>query len=184
MRFLFPVFLLVGAAVFLSAHHTPSHHCRGAQCADSCAGCADAAHCPGCAGTAYYAGSGTTYYAGPGATAGRLPDVAREWMNAYNSGDATRVGALYTDDAWYLSAHVEAHGRPAVQSYFDRGMRAGGHINHIRVLDEQYDARMAFVTATYEANNSGQLVNGRNVLVFRNVNGRWLIAAHTSVVAD
>ncbi|MBN8731345.1 MAG: nuclear transport factor 2 family protein [Acidobacteria bacterium] len=110
--------------------------------------------------------------------------MARQWMDSYNSGDASRVAALYTDDAWYLSAHIEAHGRAAVRSYFERGIRAGGHINHIRVLDEQYDTRMAFVTATYEANNAGQLVNGRNVLVFRNVNGRWLIAAHTTVVAD
>ena len=181
MRFLLPLFLLVGASLFLSAHHSPSHPCSGPHCrgAADCTGCADSAHCPGCAGTAYYAAPGTE------ATAvGRVPDVARQWMDAYNSGDASRVAALYTDDAWYLSAHIEAHGRPAVRSYFERGIRAGGHINHIRVLDEQYDARMAFVTATYEANNAGQLVSGRNVLVFRNVNGRWLIAAHTSVVAD
>lgn len=178
MRFVFPLFLLVGASLFLSAHHSPSHHCSGPHCrgAADCAGCTDSARCPGCAGTAYYAA--------PDTTVGRVPDVARQWMEAYNSGDASRVAALYTDDAWYLSAHIEAHGRAAVRAYFERGIRAGGHLNNIRVLDEQYDARMAFVTATYEANNAGQLVNGRNVLVFRNVNGRWLIAAHTSVVAD
>jgi len=176
MRLMLPTFLLVVAAVLLSAHHSPSHHCPGPHCVDSCASCTDSSHCPGCAGTAFYAT--------PDARTPRLPDVARQWTEAYNSGEAARLAALYTDDAWYLSAHVQAHGRAAVRSYFERGMRAGGHINHIRVLDEQYGATMAFLTSNYEANNAGQLVNGRNLLVFRNVHGRWLIAAHTSVVAD
>lgn len=161
MRFILALLLLVGATLFLSAHHFPADRCAGPQCAGA----------GGCSGGMTAAASG-------------FPDIAQQWKDAYNAGDAARVAALYTDDAWYLSAHIAAHGRDQVHAYWRRGINAGGHIESVRVLDTHVDAKLAYVAAAYEANNAGERVRGRNLLVLRNVDGRWLIAAHSTAVAD
>jgi uncharacterized protein (TIGR02246 family) len=113
-----------------------------------------------------------------------LRRVAEDWRRAYNAGDAPRVAALYTEDGQYLSAHVGARGREAIRAYFQRGIDAGGHIDAIRVLDSRSDGTLAYATGTYEANNAGQKVDGRIVLVLEKCGDRWLIAAHEVVVRD
>jgi hypothetical protein len=60
--------------------------------------------------------------------------IAENWKDAYNGGDAAKVASLYTDDGYYLSAHVLAHGRAAIEAYWRRGIAAGGHINFIKPL--------------------------------------------------
>jgi uncharacterized protein (TIGR02246 family) len=110
--------------------------------------------------------------------------VAEEWKAAYNAKDAAAVAALYTADAYYVSAHVVAHGRPEIQAYFQRGIDAGGHIDTIQILASSQSGELAYTVGTYEATNAGQKVRGRNIVVVRKVGGRWLMAAHESVVAD
>ena len=53
----------------------------------------------------------------------RIPEA---WILLYNSGDAAKVAALYSEDGYYLSAHILAHGRKAIQAYWERGIKAGG----------------------------------------------------------
>jgi len=113
-----------------------------------------------------------------------LRRVAEDWREAYNSGDAPRVAALYTEDGQYLSAHVGARGREAIRAYFQRGIDAGGHVEAIRVLESRSDGTLAYATGTYEANNAGQEVDGRIVLVLEKCGEHWLIAAHEVVVRD
>jgi len=113
-----------------------------------------------------------------------LRRVAEDWRVAYNSGDAPRVAALYTEDGQYLSAHVGARGREAIRAYFQRGIDAGGHVEAIRVLESRSDGTLAYATGTYEANNAGQEVDGRIVLVLEKCGEHWLIAAHEVVVRD
>jgi ketosteroid isomerase-like protein len=50
------------------------------------------------------------------------------WMNAYNSKDASNLSPLYTEDARYVSGHVNglvADGREAVLAYMQQGMCGG-----------------------------------------------------------
>jgi len=119
-----------------------------------------------------------------GADDSSLRRVAEDWREAYNAGDAPRVAALYTEDGQYLSAHVGARGREAIRAYFQRGIDAGGHIEAIRVLASRSDGTLAYATGTYEANNAGQKVDGRILLVLEKCGERWSIAAHEVVVRD
>jgi uncharacterized protein (TIGR02246 family) len=113
-----------------------------------------------------------------------LRRVSQAWRAAYNAGDAAAVASLYTTDAFYVSAHVVARGRQEIQAYFQRGIAAGGHIDTIQILYSRHSGDLAYTVGTYEATNAGQHVRGRNVVVLRRVSGRWLMAAHETVVAD
>ena len=113
-----------------------------------------------------------------------LRRVAEDWKEAYNAGDAPRVAALYTENGQYLSAHVGARGREAIRAYFQRGIDAGGRIEAIRVLESRSDGTLAYATGTYEANNAGQKVDGRILLVLERCGDRWFIVAHEVVVRD
>lgn len=113
--------------------------------------------------------------------------LAEEWKNAYNSGDASRLGSMYAEDAEYVSPHVEGliiRGRDIVQANFRRGMQSDGHIDSVRIVSSRVSGDMAYLVCRYDATNSGQRVNGRNVLIAQKTNGRWLIVVHASVVRD
>ncbi|HET9801914.1 MAG TPA: SgcJ/EcaC family oxidoreductase [Candidatus Acidoferrum sp.] len=110
--------------------------------------------------------------------------ISQEWLRVYNAGDAQKVAALYTADAYYLSAHVLAHGREAIQAYFERGIKGGGHIDFIKPISVFIADDLAYCPGTYQATNAGVTVDGRILIVLRKVEGRWLIAAHETVVRD
>ena len=113
--------------------------------------------------------------------------LAEDWKNAYNSGDALRLGSMYAEDAEYISPHVTGlviHGRDVVQANFRRGMASGGHIDSVTIISSRVSGDMAYLVCRYDATNSGQRVNGRNVLIAKKTDGRWLIVVHASVVRD
>lgn len=113
--------------------------------------------------------------------------LAVEWVDAYNSNDVERLSAVYTEDAMYVSSHVPdliAHGRDQVGANFKRGMDAGGHIDTVQILKADISGDISYLVCLYEATNSGVHVSGRNVIVSKRINGKWLIATHVSVVRD
>lgn len=110
--------------------------------------------------------------------------IAGEWKTAYNAGDAAKVAALYTDDGYYLSAHILAHGRKEIEAYWRRGIAAGGHIDFIKPLKTFCSGELGYSAGTDQATNAGVAVDGRVLLVFRKVGGKWRIAAHETVVRD
>ena len=113
-----------------------------------------------------------------------LRRIAERWKDAYNSGDAAKVAALYTEDGYYLSAHILAHGRKAIEAYWRRGIAAGGHIDFIKPLAVFQSGDLGYCPGTYQATNAGVTVDGRILIVLRKVKGKWLIAAHETVVRD
>jgi len=110
--------------------------------------------------------------------------VSEDWVRFYNAGDAAKVAALYTEDGYYLSAHILAHGRQAIEAYWERGIKAGGHIDFVKPLTVYYSRDLAYCAGTYQATNAGATVDGRILIVLRKVNGKWLMAAHETVVRD
>jgi uncharacterized protein (TIGR02246 family) len=136
------------------------------------------------------AGIGPDFRRAEKAAAGRSADqeaigtIADDWKNAYNSGDAAKVAALYCEDGYYLSAHILAHGRDAIQAYWQRGIAAGGYIDFIKPLTVFSSCDLGYTAGTYQATNAGVTVDGRILIVLKKVNGRWLIAAHETVVRD
>jgi ketosteroid isomerase-like protein len=113
-----------------------------------------------------------------------IRQVAEDWIRFYNAGDAAKVAALYTEDGYYLSAHILAHGRPAIEAYWQRGIKAGGHLDFVKPLTLYYTGDLAYSAGTYQATNAGVTVDGRILIVLRKVNGKWLMAAHETVVRD
>lgn len=109
----------------------------------------------------------------------------KKWKDAYNSGDAQNLVALYAEDATYSSSHVpglEAIGRDKLIANFQKGMKMGGHIDKIEILTANVSGEMASLYCVYQATNSGVTVTGRNLLVLRKVKGEWLIFSHMTVV--
>ena len=108
-----------------------------------------------------------------------------KWKEAYNSGDAKNLVALYTEDATYSSSHVpglEAIGRYKLIANFQKGISGGGHIDKIEILTANVSGAIASLYCRYQATNSGVTVTGRNLLVLRKINGEWLIFSHMTVV--
>lgn len=107
------------------------------------------------------------------------------WQQAYNSKDGRQLVPLYTEDAVYISSHVEglvAEGRDKVIANFQRGMSGGGHIDAVEIISMEASCDLVSLHCRYQATNSGVTVSGRNLLVLRRVNDQWLIATHMTVV--
>ena len=113
-----------------------------------------------------------------------IRQVSEDWVKFYNAGDTGKVAALYTDDGYYLSAHILAHGRQAIEAYWQRGIKAGGHIDFVKPLVVYHTGDLAYCAGTYQATNAGVTVDGRILIVLRKLNGKWLMAAHETVVRD
>ena len=108
-----------------------------------------------------------------------------EWINAYNSMDANNLIPLYSEDAKYVSSHVnglELDGRKNVIANFQNGINGGGHIDNIEILSINFSCDIATLLCKYQATNSGVTVTGRNLLVLKKIDGKWLIAVHMTVV--
>jgi uncharacterized protein (TIGR02246 family) len=116
-----------------------------------------------------------------------VPLNTEEWRNAYNAGDVEKLAAFYSEDADYVSPHVTGlmiHGREAIKQNFQRGIAGGGHVDSIVVQRSSYSGDLAYMVCTYQATNSGVTVHGKNVLVMKKVDGRWLIVTHASIIKD
>lgn len=107
------------------------------------------------------------------------------WQQAYNSKDGRQLVPLYTEDAVYISSHVEglvAEGRDKVIANFQRGMSGGGHIDAVEIISMEASCDLVSLHCRYQATNSGVTVSGRNLLVLKRLNDQWLIATHMTVV--
>ena len=108
-----------------------------------------------------------------------------QWMDAYNSGNAKDLSPLYSENADYISSHVNglvAKGRERLIQYFQDGINLGGHIDSIEILSINYSCDLAVLFCKYEATNSGQKAIGRNMLVLKLIDKEWLIVKHMTVV--
>jgi ketosteroid isomerase-like protein len=111
--------------------------------------------------------------------------LAQRWLQAYNSNDSTTLASLYTTDAQYISPHVNglvAQGRDRLIANFRNGIRMGGHIDSLSILEIQTSCDLATLLCKYEATNSGQKAVGRNMLVLKRIGSQWVIVLHMTVV--
>ena len=112
-------------------------------------------------------------------------NLAEVWREAYNSKDAANLSPLYAQDAQYISAHVDgyiADGHDAIIENFQRGMDSGGHIDSVELLNVNSSCDIATVVGRYRATNGDQKADGRNLLVWKRIDGKWLINTHMTVV--
>lgn len=117
--------------------------------------------------------------------ANKFNELTEKWKDAYNSKNALELAPLYTTDAQYISSHVPglvARGRDNLIAYFQNGINMGGHIDSLKILTINVSCELATLLCQYQATNSGQTVTGRNLVVLKKTDGRWLIIIHMTVV--
>jgi ketosteroid isomerase-like protein len=113
--------------------------------------------------------------------------IVATWIEGYNGGNAARVAALYTRDAYYLTQHYVTgivHGRAGIQAYVQRGVDAGYHIDSIRIVHVGCARDFMYVITRYESTNAGQKAFGINLVVTRKTSKGWRIVAHEAAVPD
>jgi ketosteroid isomerase-like protein len=113
--------------------------------------------------------------------------IVEVWKDGYNGGDAARVGALYSEDAYYLTQHFVTgilHGRAAIQAYVQRGIDARFHLDALRILSVGCSPEMMYAITRYESTNAGQKAFGVNLVVLRRAGAEWKIVAHEAAVPD
>jgi uncharacterized protein (TIGR02246 family) len=116
-----------------------------------------------------------------------LRDIPERWRAAYNAGDAARVAAIYSEDAYYLTQHFVSgilHGRADIQAYVQRGVDAKYHIDSIEVLTTKCSGDIAYVITRYRSTNAGRNDIGVNLVILRKSKGQWMIVAHEAAVPD
>jgi len=116
-----------------------------------------------------------------------VEQIVEDWKTGYNSGNAAKMAALYTEDANYLTQHFAAgivHGRSSIQAYVQRGVDAGYRIDSLRAISIGCSGDLTYTVARYDATNAGQKVFGVNLVVLRRNGSRWLIVAHEAAVPD
>jgi hypothetical protein len=64
------------------------------------------------------------------------------------------------------------------------GIMAGGHIDMIKPVAVFHSGNLGYSVGTYQATNAGITVDGRILIVVKKVGGKWLMAAHETVVRD
>lgn len=113
--------------------------------------------------------------------------VSEQWKDGYNSGQAEKVAALYSDDAYYLTQHYITgivHGRRNIQAYVQRGVDAHYHVDSIDTLSVDCSKDFAYAITRYQSTNAGQKALGVNIVVLKKVNNEWKIVAHEAAVPD
>lgn len=115
-----------------------------------------------------------------------VADATSAWVAAYNSRDPSRITAMYDPEAvlWGTTSATIRATPAAIADYFkDAAKRPDARVNvtdqNIRVVGE-----MAVNTGTYtfaDVREAKAVSNpARFTFVFRNRDGRWLIADHHS----
>jgi ketosteroid isomerase-like protein len=116
-----------------------------------------------------------------------VEQISQDWKDGYNSGDAPKVAALYTDDAYYLTQHFVTgivHGHAAIQAYVQLGVDAHYHLDKIDILEKHCSRDFAYAITRYESTNAGVKAFGVNLVLMKKIDGKWKIVAHESAVPD
>lgn len=113
--------------------------------------------------------------------------IVDTWLAGYNGGDAAKVAALYTEDAYYLTQHFATgivHGRAGIQAYVQRGVDAHYQIDSIKIVHVGCAGDFMYVITRYESTNAGQKAFGVNLVVAGKTRDGWRIVAHEAAVPD
>ena len=116
-----------------------------------------------------------------------LNQIVERWKASYNDGDAAKVAALYTENAYYLTQHFVTgivHGRAAIQAYVQNGVSAHYHVDSIEVVTMECVGDFSYAVTRYESTNAGQKAFGVNLVVLQRLEGHWMIVAHEAAVPD
>jgi ketosteroid isomerase-like protein len=100
------------------------------------------------------------------------------WEQAFNAGDASKVAAIYTEDARLLAPNAKvSQGRATVEEAFAQ-MIATGHKITLDSTEAMAAGDLGYSIGTYEEKDKDGAVvdSGKYVEIFRRVGGEWQIS--------
>jgi uncharacterized protein (TIGR02246 family) len=101
----------------------------------------------------------------------------RAFIAAFRRGDARAVAEQYTEDAQVIPPGADvASGRPAIAAFWQSLMDAGVETLALDTTEVQSAGDLAYeVGAVTVTGRSGQVTEGRYVVVWKRQHGRWMI---------
>jgi uncharacterized protein (TIGR02246 family) len=114
---------------------------------------------------------------------------ADEWLAAFQAKDAEKIASMYTDDAVWINPEGTFHGSGRIKDELKKMLDRGDTVSAIPTAKAVRSGDLAWAEGTYTgtiANPKGGEPlpgNGSWVTTLKNVNGKWMLATHTSVPA-
>ncbi len=113
--------------------------------------------------------------------AAEMEKLRDTWVQEYNAGHADQVAALYAPDAVLMRFDGSVHGRDSILAEFQRSIRGGAHGYSVNSLHSERSGDLGYDTGAYNVTLRDRVVEGNYLVVVKNMNGQWLIVAHSSV---
>lgn len=114
-----------------------------------------------------------------------VQNANKQWLAAFNSGNAAALPAMYTTDAVLLAdGSAPITGRDGIQKYWEGALKMGLKDHTFAPITVKQDKKIAYQAATWtlmapkESGDSTQ-ATGSAVHVFeKQSDGKWLIKVH------
>ena len=107
--------------------------------------------------------------------------ISKQWVDAFNRGDAAAVVALYTEEAKLLPPNSPMIvGRESIQASFQADFDAGEYDLQLTVIDLHVNGDMAHEVGKYTLTiqpEEGEAISdsGKYVWIWKRVNGSWKV---------
>ena len=112
--------------------------------------------------------------------------LADEWKAGFKAKDADKVAALYTGDAVWIDPEGTFHGTGDIEAQLKKMMDRGDTVDDITTVKAVHFGDIGYAEGTYrgdapDANGKEAPSHGSWVVTLKNNNGKWMLAAHTSI---
>ena len=106
-------------------------------------------------------------------------EVTAAWTNAFDSGNAAAIAALYAEDAHSMPPGTgPITGRSAIEAYWRQDVGSGGIVTRLIPVDSVALGDLLHVDGTYEViakNEEAPLAKGQYQQLWRRVDGNWRV---------
>jgi hypothetical protein len=113
--------------------------------------------------------------------AAEMEKIRDTWVQEYNAGHADKVAALYAPEAVLMRFDGSVHGRESILAELQRSISGGTHGYSLNSLHCERSGDLGYDTGAYNVTLRDRVVEGNYLIVVKNINGEWLIVAHSSV---
>jgi uncharacterized protein (TIGR02246 family) len=110
-----------------------------------------------------------------------LKALREEYASAFNAGDATRVLALYAEDATLVSDGGTFEGRAAIAKWLQAGLAEGSRLEPITVVAGERSGTLAYETGRTRRHVGAEVHLGQYLIVMQRFGDDWRIVRHFSI---
>jgi uncharacterized protein (TIGR02246 family) len=114
--------------------------------------------------------------------------MADDWLAAFQAKDADKIAAMYSDDAVWINVEGTFHGPSEIKGELKKMMDRGDGVEAITTTKAVHFGQIGYAEGTFSGqapNQSGTEgpAGGTWVVSLKSSDGKWMMAAHTSVPA-